>query len=190
MSIYRAQIALQLDTDFPRDAITINPHYEGVDPQGLANRLKTLLLGHSAIGAVQPFHIKIYDAQKAPPSYPLAEASNVAAPRASGAPREVALCLSYYSGYNRPRMRGRLFLPGTLLGGAMGQRPSPGQIAAALTWQTIFNVGTATAFWGVYSKISNACLPITHVWVDDEWDTIRSRGMDPTSRVTEVVTQG
>ena len=29
--------------------------------------------------------------------------------------------------------------------------------------------------------------PVTNVWVDDEWDTIRSRGLKSTSRVTATV---
>ena len=38
MSHYRAQISFQLDTLFPRDAMTINPHYTGVNPGALANQ--------------------------------------------------------------------------------------------------------------------------------------------------------
>ena len=189
MSVYRAQIALQLDTEFPRDAMTINPHYEGSNPQAIANALKTKLLAHPNVGAVQPFHIKIYDAEKPPPSYPLAAADNAVPTRPSGAPRELAMCLSYYSGFNRPRLRGRLFIPGTLLGGTPQTRPSLAQQNAAMAWADVFNIGSNTGIWVVWSRTEKLGSVVTNVWVDDEWDCVRSRGLDPTSRVAAPVTQ-
>lgn len=189
MSIYRAQISLQMDTEFPRDAISVNPHYDGTNPQALANALKTLLLAHPSVGAAQAFKVKVYDAEKLPPSYPLAESSNVVAARSSGAPREVALCLSYYSGFNRPRLRGRMYIPATILGGNLAQKPSQVQIDAALSWKDIFTVGSATAIWVLWSRREKKASVVDHIWCDNEWDTIRSRGMDSTARTALTLSQ-
>src|SRR4051794_19841575 len=107
MAVYRAQIGVPMDSALPRDVITINPHYEGDDPGALAVALKASFAAWTAT-AGRSVTIKIYDAKKAPPSYPLATASTVGTTLGSSCPREVALCLSYYTGYNRPRFRGRL----------------------------------------------------------------------------------
>jgi hypothetical protein len=40
--------------------------------------------------------------------------------------------------------------------------------------------------WVLRSPSDHAFKPITNVWVDDEWDTMRSRGTRPTTRVTAV----
>src|SRR3954467_8574990 len=102
MATYRVQIAFQLDTALPRDAVTINPHYSGDNPQALGDALKVNLMANANVGATCPFTVKVYDALKAPPSYPLYTVSNGTGFLASTKPREVALCLSYYSTWNRP----------------------------------------------------------------------------------------
>lgn len=189
MAHYRAQISFQMDTEFPKDAVSINPHYEGTNPQALADALKTNLLAHSNIGAVQPFKIKVYDAAAPPPSYPLAEASNVAAARVSTMPREVALCLSFYSGFNRPRLRGRVYIPGNLIPGTPGLRPTGTQMTSVLSWVDALNVPAGSVGkWEVWSKIEKAGSYVTNAWCDDEWDTMRSRGLSPTTRQERVVT--
>ena len=188
MANYRAQISFQLDSGFPRDAMTINPHYFGDDAQGLADRLKTNLLALSNVGALQPFTIKIYDAEKAPPSYPLAQAQNLTGFVASTAPREICLCLSYYSTWNRPGYRGRLYIPHNFIGGTVGLRPTNGHMTTVLAWaNTLFNGLPQGTNWIVWSKKMKKGYGVTNFWCDDEWDIQRSRGLKGTTRVTGVV---
>src|SRR3954466_10470065 len=124
MAVFRAQISFQLDTAFPRDAVTITPHYQGDNAQALADALKTNLMAHSLVGAAGlPFKVRVYDAEKPPPSYPLASSANGTGFVPSSHPREIALCLSYYSTWNRPSYRGRLYIPGHLIGSQMALRP-------------------------------------------------------------------
>ena len=190
MANYRAQISFQLDTLFPRDAMTINPHYSGVNPQALADALITRIAAIPAVGATQPMTVKVYDADKAPPSYPLASATAGSGTRASGWPREVALCLSYYSGFNRPSLRGRLYIPGAFSQGSAGVTPTTTQQDNILAWCDALIVGTSIATWEVYSKKNKSGAgPVTHAWVDNEWDTQRSRGLRADSRVQRAVTQ-
>jgi len=187
MGTYRAAIAFPADTALPRDEMQITPHYTGDNPDALAQALKANLIAHNTVGA-KPFTITIYDALKAPPSYPLAVAEQTGTVPNTGAPREVTLCLSYYSGFNRPSYRGRLYLPHTLIGGTLGTRPSGAQMQACLDFAQVLSQGLPTAHrWGVFSRKLKQCFTIGHAWVDDEWDIQRSRGMRGTTRLEALV---
>lgn len=178
-------MSFQYDSALPKDVITITPHFNGSDPDALAQALKTNLVNYTPT-ATKPFTIKIYDALKAPPSYPLATASQGGTPAASSCPREIALCLSYYTTYNRPRYRGRLYLPAMWFTGAPSTvRPTTGIQTAVLGFATAVLTKSmpAQTNWVVYSPTERKSMGgVTNVWCDDEWDTIRSRGLEPTTR--------
>lgn len=183
MAIYRAQISFPVDSVLPADAMTITPHYFGDDAQALADRLKANFTAFGAIGATKPFKIRVYDAEKAPPSYPLATAEQAGTPPTSSVPRELALCLSYYSTWNRPRYRGRLYIPLVFLGAASGGRPGGPTITAALGWKDPLTQSLPSGHnMVVYSRLNQASYGVTNFWVDDEWDVVRSRGRKPTTR--------
>jgi hypothetical protein len=185
MTVCRAQIGFAADSALPRDVMQINPHYETTDPQALANSLKAKMIANPQVGNVMPFTIKVYDAQAPKPSYPIAEAANGTGFLATVQPREIAVCLSYYSGNNRPNSRGRLYLPMWMIGGATDLRPSSTQMQKVLDWGAIFKDGLpASTFWVVYSRKLNQRYTVTNYWCDNEWDTVRSRGLRATSRVT------
>src|SRR5213595_595359 len=183
MAVYRAQISFPADSALPRDEMSITPHYTGDNPGGLANALKANLVAFPAV-ATKPFKIKVYDALLAPPSYPLATAEQAGTPNQSGVPREVCLCLSFFSTFNRPSWRGRLYLPHFLFGDAMGIRPTPAQTAAALAFHEVLAAGIPQGHaWVVFSRKHRETHSVTNVWVDDEWDIQRSRGLKGTTRV-------
>lgn len=188
MATYRVQVGFQLDSALPRDLVTMNPHYSGDNPQALADAIKANLIANSAVAMLVPFTLKVYDALKAPPSYPLYSTSNGAGFTPSNRPREVSLCLSYYALWNRPTFRGRLYIPAYFLPSSMDVRPTGAQMAAAIAWKTTFGKNLpANHTWGVFSRKTGQLSAISHVWCDDEWDTIRSRGMRGTTRVTETL---
>src|SRR3954454_12232498 len=166
MAVFRAQISFQLDTAFPRDAVTITPHYQGDNAQALADALKTNLMAHSLVGAAGlPFKVRVYDAEKPPPSYPLASSANGTGFVPSSHPREIALCLSYYSTWNRPSYRGRVYIPGEFIGSTMALRPTTSQQTTALNWKTILGSGLpAQHTWSVYSRKMQQAFTISHVW--------------------------
>lgn len=185
MATYRAQISFPLDSTLPEDAVTITPHYGGDDAQALADKLKSNLLAFPAISPTRPFNIRVYDATKPPPNYPLATASNVATAPTSTAPRELALCLSYYSTWNRPRYRGRVYIPFHFIGGTPAARPSGAMMTAALSWKDVLNGGMPSGTrLVVWSRIDQKAYGVDNFWVDDEWDIVRSRGRKPTGRQT------
>jgi hypothetical protein len=188
MTIMRAQLGFPFDTDFARDVITLNPHFDGPDPAALAIALKANLIAVPAIGATTPFTIKVYDAKKAPPSYPLATASQGTGHAPSSLPREVALCLSYYGGFNRPRFRGRLYIPSSLIAGSAGLRPTTTQMNNVGAWaNTLGKNLPGNTWWTLYSRKAGTAAQVTNWWVDDEWDTVRSRGMRAGTRITGTV---
>lgn len=181
--IFRCQLSFQYGSALPRDAMAITPHFFGSDPVALANALKTNIIAAVPSGATLPFTIKVYNAQAPPPSYPLATVTNGTGFAPYNNAREIAICLSYYSTYNRKSYRGRLYLPGQWVGGAFQERPSQTQRDAALAFKSIFTTGMpATHNWVVFSRKLNQSFGVTNCWVDDEWDVIRSRGLRGTVR--------
>lgn len=103
---------------------------------------------------------------------------------ADSGPREVALCLSFYSERNLPRQRGRLYL-GPWSAGTMDLRPPSGNVTQALALgDGLTDIGGVDIQWGVYSPTDSEFRQVSHYWVDNEWDTVRSRGLRGTARVT------
>jgi hypothetical protein len=174
------------DTSLPKDVFSINPHFNGSDPDALLAALKANLQAWTPT-ASRPFTLKAYDAAKTPPNYPLATASAPGTPPSSGCPREVALCLSYYSTYNRPRFRGRLFIPATFLTSVVQVRPTDGLMDNVLDFgRLVLHQGMPSQTnWVVWSHVENKSQGgVSDIWCDDEWDTIRSRGLASTQRKT------
>lgn len=185
MSVYRAQISFLVDGNLPADAMTINPHYFGTDYVALAEKLKDNLTAFANVGPATPFTIKIYDAEKPPPSYPLVSVTQPGTPVNSTVPRELSLCLSYFSGFNRPRLRGRVYIPSPFITGAIASRPTGAQIAEALSWNVPLTQGLPGAHnMVVWSRMDRKANGVSDFWVDDEWDIVRSRGRKPTTRAT------
>ena len=188
MAIYRAQIGFPIDSAFPRDIVTINPHYQGDNAQALADQLKANLMASAEVGASGIFRVKIYDAEKAPPSYPIAEASNGVGFMATNSPREMALCLSFYSTYNRPSYRGRLYIPVHFMAPPYGLRPTPAQQQHAMNFADILGKNLPLQHtWSVWSPKLKRAWTINHTWVDDEWDTVRSRGLKAENRMVGTI---
>lgn len=189
MTILRVQMGFPMDSALPEDVITVNPHFSSPDPAALLAALKANLIAWAPVG-VKPFTLKAYDAEKAPPSYPLAIASQGGTPASGASPREIALCLSYYSTYNRPRYRGRLFLPYNLLsGGAPSLRPGTTQRNLVIDFAKLVlsKALPASTNWVVWSTVDRKAYGVTDAWCDDEWDTVRSRGLAPTTRTTATI---
>lgn len=189
MAIYRSLISFPLDTGLPRDRMVMTPHFEGNDPAALGAALKANLIANPNIANAFPFTVKIYDAEKAPPSYPLYESTIGTGNPATGNPRELALCLSYYATFNRKRFRGRIYIPLALCGGgAAGLRPTGTQIGKALSFGPTFGKNLPSGhWWTVWSRVDKASRQVNNYWVDDEWDIIRSRGMRGTTRQTGTI---
>lgn len=194
---YKAQIGVQMDSNLPEDWMYVTPHFsdtvhDPVDVPGLASALSTALTGYLSATSVYSV-VKIYRDVKTTPNYPLATVyggvpTTVAA---SAVPRELALCLSYYGGFNRPRFRGRLYLPAQWLiwaGGSasLGKRPTATQQGKVQNFvlQVLAHASvSAKATWTLRSERDDNHADVTNYYVDDEWDIQRRRGTKPTSRI-------
>ena len=188
MPIYRAQLAVHVDSQLPRDAQIVTPHFDdhgvGSDPQNLCEDLAHAYVNW--LGGAKHVSCKFYVATGEKPHYPVAEYDvNTTSLQVSTCPREVALCLSFYSERNVPRYRGRLYLPI----GAAGEQPQsvrpPGQLMSRVgEFATILaDLGGVDVDWSVYSRKDKQARPVTNWWVDNEWDTVRPRGLRGDNRI-------
>jgi len=126
-------------------------------------------------------------------------------------PAECAICLSYrgelLSGSNPARRRGRIFLGpldyGTVDATTPDQRVQPstmGTIAGAANAMINDGIAGEQVVWAVFSPtiagappwsptdLEDATIPVLAGYVDNAFDTIRSRGSRPTTRQTFAVT--
>lgn len=192
--ILRLQASFGADTAFPRDRAVITPHFQTAavltDADELCTDLATAL--RTWCGTTREVTVKAYDAQGTAPVFPIGSHTvDVGETPVSIVPREVACCLSFYSGQNVPRKRGRLYMPLFVLAAASaGLRPSSGQRTKIGDVATILaDLGGVDVDWVVYSRANDSALPVSNWWVDDEWDTIRSRGLRATTRLQGTVSE-
>jgi len=149
-------------------------------------------------GLAQNAHqVKYYAAVTSVPNYPLFTNSfNLSTPPgAIDLPLEVALCVSYANdsetSISAKRRRGRNYVSGWGEGDNTAGRPITGTVTGLLNAYVDY-VNDANALSGVtasvWSRANAALYPIERVWVDNEWDTMRSRGGKSTSRETTLIT--
>jgi hypothetical protein len=188
VSVVKTQISFACDSTLPRDRVVITPHYFTDDPQALADKLLLNVKGITLVGAVVDLQVKVYDQAGPPPHFPIGEAHQVGSAVTSPGPRETALCLSYYATRNRARYRGRLYIPNAFIGGPINVRPTSTQRSAAMAFGPALGKNLPSgSTWVVWSTVDATHRPVTDYWVDDEWDTIRSRGLKGTTRSTGTI---
>lgn len=190
MPIYRLSAWTRLDSTLERDKVFINPVVNATagpaDTDQLAQDFVDALQAWTGLGGVVEFGCKVYDVQKPKPNYPLSTViENANAFAASSAPREVCLCLSFFSHQNVKRKRGRLYVPVSWLqaGSSLGVRPSTTvQDKVMSLGPLLSDLGGLGEDWSVYSKVDGTARAVTNYWCDNEWDIQRRRGLRGTSR--------
>lgn len=130
-------------------------------------------------------NVRMYDMSDAKPRPIKAEFTVEPGPIDSTGPREVALCLSYYADRNLPRQRGRIYLGPFAPGALNGPRPSMALMEVVRSLGNgLAEIGGEDVSWRIYSPTADENHHIRHIWVNDEWDTIRARQLDETQRIT------
>lgn len=177
-----------MDTTAPTDVAQINPHFKTTGPtnaQSLADDLVAAL--DTYVPVTTEIRVTMYDAEGPPPHYPLGEAVRDAGVAVSvTVNRDVALALSYWAGTNRPRRRGRLYMPVPLL----SISPSSANAnTAALTKVAAFvpiltGLGGVNVDWVVWSRVDKQAHSVTNWSVNNAWDTQRRRGGAATTAQT------
>jgi hypothetical protein len=187
---YRAQIAVWHDSLAATDACVINPTFRNTlpgphDTDGMANDLAVGI--NTWIGSPTQIRVRLYKLPLVVPIAPVSEKIlNSGVVLTSGVNREVCMTLSFYAGTNTKRRRGRLYIPCHWRGIANGvTRPTTANMNDILNRAALFTgLGGVDVDWTVYSIRDGQSHPVTNTWVDNEWDTVRSRGLKPTTRVT------
>jgi hypothetical protein len=193
---FLAQIRIPSETGLPRDDFCINPCFRwmGVlsDLDDFASDLAASV-HDKLVGQPRPVNVKMYDLQGTKPIYPAGAGSKNPASPTPGAtiPRELAVCLSFYGEHNRPRNRGRLYIPWccmTTSSASLENRPSVSTRTAVGSFAPVFaNAGGLDVQWIVWSRANQAATQVQNWFVDDEWDIIRKRGLRPSARTTGAI---
>lgn len=213
--IARVQVQMQGATGLPTDVFVNNFYFRtaplntvdenagamagmldafyGTAHGGAANSISELM--PSTFNSVK---YVFYDLGNTPPRYPVVpqgssdpfiEASWLPSGGASTLPEEVALCCSFKAG-DGPRRRGRVYLgpwiPSTTQN--TGTRSRPTAALQETIQQAAKNMAESTlnSTWVVCSPTDAGAYDVLEGWVDNAWDTQRSRGAEPTARVTWV----
>jgi hypothetical protein len=189
MPIAKAVITTWSDSVNPTDGIQITPHFIVTDLIGtamdkLAADLMTAWTAYIQTGyRTSQRRVTIYNAQGNAPNYPISQVeANTGAATAATVNRDIAGVLSFYAAFNRPRYRGRLYLPLFITGSAISgptmsttTRDKIGSLAGILA-------GIPDTTWAVYSRVDNVARNISNWWVDDSFDSQRRRGARATAR--------
>jgi hypothetical protein len=195
MPEYLCQVRWPYVSNLPRDVMTTNLYFNdrGVttDPDQLAMDIAEVF-DNVWNKFSQELEVRLYDRADSKPRPVKGQALIHSGTRpVAGMPREVALCLSYFADRNLPRNRGRMYLPVSQYqtSTSLGERPGTNIMGAALAMVTLSNqsfpdVGGVDVQWCVYSRADDKFKQVTDAWVDDEWDTVRSRGLKATRRDT------
>lgn len=208
----RAQVSIDSDTALPRDVCQNTWHFQttNVDPLDGADEANTILstfynaiamyLSENLVGGA---NVKFYDLQDPEPRTPIAtSAFSFTVGTGTCFPNEVASCMSYRaagaSGSPTKRRRGRLFI-GPLAAATSANGNGDAQLdpswmtvlcdameeAAAPIGNTrwvVFSPTTAGATPWSDAAIAAASFPVVAGYVDNAYDTVRSRGAGATDR--------
>jgi hypothetical protein len=204
LQLMRFQVALQDDSMLAKDQYVNTFHIANLDGTGtisfapVAAALTTFYNNFKAYLsptiATADGTIKMYNVNAEKETPPVDQEALVFAtePGTLGAalPYEVASCLTYHSfpqtgAVKRQSWRGRIYI-GPLNVGTVDStrsgRPSP----AFLTGVTNFaktlaeSIHAAGYHWVIASKVQQRLYPVINFYMDDAWDTQRSRGNRPT----------
>lgn len=159
---------------------------QGPDYQALANDLVAIYGQRTWCNGCR-IEVRAYDLADAKPR-PERAFATTSRPFAfpDGTP-QVALALSYYSGRNLPRNRGRIY---TGPYATPARRPTQAHRDDLIAFaQALAGLGGLNVDWSVYSPTTAAgggdgTKSISTAWVDDSWDIIRRRKILATSRST------
>ena len=191
MAQYRMQVTTETAADLTAENHVVNTFYLDTDALSGADDPEALCVDAAAAWTTflqfpAPFdrvRVRAYDMSDTPPRVPVAEAIDTMIPGGAAGPREVALCLSYYAGQNVPRRRGRMYI-GPWQESVMAERPTgPTQLRLQDLAGAISGLGGINVQWVQYSPTTGDFTNVSHWWVDNEWDTVRSRGLSGTARI-------
>jgi len=208
MSGFFAQCIIKSQTGASRDDNVSTFALDGVIPtldasnaQIWVDAIKQFFTDMQAYGAMRGrattgHRVKIYDIATPAPNFPIYDLpwSFAGANGALQLPPEVQLCVSFANTIAvtlpRARRRGRIYIGGWSefrnVAGRPDQAIVDGLPVSYLDYMEKMLADTPFAA-GVWSRSQADVFPLDTVHVDNEWDTMRSRGGRATSRTTVVL---
>jgi len=192
MANIRALNKRSYENDLPRDAVTNTLHFSTTSDHSTAE-YNTFAQELAAAFTGYPYYtlagidLRLYNLADTKPRPVIGNKIVAAGSTASLGNRDTALCLSFYADRNLPRYRGRIYC-GPFGGTTSGtNRPSSQVLTDTKALGTaIAAAGGAAWTWCIWSVMDQLMRPVTNFYVDDEWDTMRSRGQKATQRVAGV----
>lgn len=208
----RALVTIPMDSGIAADAVTNTFYVDGgqvgdSDVDVADNFHDDLTVFYQAIAAaifpneVAPLlNVRYYNLGHAKPRVPIHEETiaHGSVSGTAGFPHEVAVCLSfrgeYESGTPNARRRGRVFLGPVKrdfgdIDGSDWAIPEADRLEIAAAAQVLAAAGNDTAQWSIYSpttdvlsSLDDAMVDVVAGWVDNAFDTIRSRGRKTNAR--------
>jgi hypothetical protein len=196
-TVYKFQVSMPVTDTLPRNRFVNAFHLQHVigsladtDLKAMCDDIVEMWQAHYG-NLTHEVQCKAYDTD-AVPNYPRATSVvNVGSAWPHSQPREVALCLSY-SGVNSGNKseRGRMYLgPGLAASvGSFAARPTAPQMQWAMDFYETANsslpdLGGVDWQFGVWSPTYKKFTVTKKAWVNDEWDTIRARGLRESGRL-------
>jgi hypothetical protein len=196
MPRYRALVSTYKSSELPKDWVTNSVYFDdhgvGTDATQLATDIATLFGTYRSLPlGWDRVNCRLYDMAEPAPRQIQGQFTYTATPVATASgPREVALCLSFYGDANLPSHRGRIYI-GPWGYTSLTERPTSPQLTSMTALQVgLRGIGGVDVDWCVFSPKLSAGQgwtptgggepdfePISGGWVDDEWDTVRSRGL-------------
>lgn len=189
-------------TDPPKDYVvhhlnftTSEPAPPNTDWQAFADQLRSIFFATTGPGGTpwtlyggRNGDVKVYDRVDPKPRPEKAISVYAAGTPESAplAPRQVALCLSFYAGRNLKNTRGRIYIGPFILASVAEKPDSITQNRVLQLGRNLITVNPATGGpWSlvVYSEKLSSEATVDHLWVNDVWDTQRRRLQKETARL-------
>lgn len=214
MPIVRVQSTLHNDSNLPKDQVVNNwyfktgalPEYFESDPYFAVRQFYEAVQSFLSPVLNGTITHRLYEMSDPKPRVPRFSGEQTIVPGSGALPDEVACCLSfraaYASGTPNARKRGRTYI-GPLAEGAASpswpKRPKPELRAALLAGAAAIATRLDGGAWdwvvysgrtaGVNEGAAEAGFKVVEAWVDDAFDTVRSRGPAATLKQTAAITQ-
>lgn len=187
MANYRCQIVSQvLVGDSTADFVSNTLWYSAPTstPNAIGDAIKTALIaGTLPYAQYLAIDVKVYDHANVPHSPPVYTSHNAGSGTLTLGPRQVALCLSFYSGLNVRGQRGRIYI-GPFALTDMHERASSTTLTAV---QTLANAlkhpGGADVVHQIHHKKTDTFSNVSNYFVNNRWDSMRSRLNKESSRL-------
>lgn len=188
MANYRVQVVAKVNSaDLGREVVTNILNYAAptTTPSAIGNAVLAGFCG--TVGPYLNFSsvtVKVYDRANPLHSPPVFTTTPHTGSGITVGPRQVALCLSFYSGLNIRGQRGRIYV-GPWPAAGLGEYATAGQMATLITLAgAIQHPGGGDVAHLIWHPKTASWSNVSNYFANNRWDTMRSRLPRETARQT------